>query len=125
VDTVIVLARPSLYRGDFSSTDPVVVAGSREAGSSIHFVTFPDDAFDGRTRDFLIEATPRGTHPGDTGAIRVQVTAMTAELYDAYQITNFELDENPFAEPTDLPVNVLGGYGRVGAVAVTEVRFDG
>ena len=71
----------------------------------------------------MIEATPRGTHPGDTGAIRVQVTAMTAELYDAYQITNFEVDVNPFAEPADLPINVLGGYGRVGAVAVTEVRF--
>ena len=123
VDTLVVLDRARVYRSDFSSTDPVIVSGSREAGSSIHFVTFPDDAFDGRTRDFVIEATPRGTHPGDTGAIRVQVTAMTAELYDAYQITNFEVDENPFAEPADLPVNVLGGYGRVGAVAVTEVRF--
>jgi len=50
---------------------------------------------------------------------------MTAELYDAYQITNFELDDNPFAEPADLPLNVEGGYGRVGAVATTEIRFPG
>ncbi len=125
VDTLVVFDRPRAYRSDFSTTDPVLVTGAREAGSSIHFVTFPDDSFDGRTRDFAIEATPRGSHPGDTGAVTVQVTSMTAELFDAYQITNFELDENPFAEPTDLPLNVFGGYGRVGAVAVTEVRFGG
>ena len=125
VDTVVVLGRPQDYRSDFSTTDAVLVTGAREAGSSIHFVTFPDDAFDGRTREFAIEATPRGRHEFDTGALTVQVTAMTAELYDAYQITNFELDENPFAEPADLPLNVDGGYGRVGAVATTEVRFPG
>ncbi len=125
VDTLVVLTRPQAYRSDFSTTDPVLVTGAREAGSSIHFVTFPDDAFDGRARDFVIDAAPRGSHPGDTGAVRVQVTTMTAALYDAYQITNFELDENPFAEPADLPLNVVGGYGRVGAVAVREVRFAG
>ncbi|WP_420455599.1 DUF4249 family protein [Rubrivirga sp.] len=125
VDTLVVLTRPQVYRSDFSTTDPVLVTGAREAGSSIHFVTFPDDAFDGRARDFVLDAAPRGSHSGDTGAVRVQVTAMTAELYDAYQITNFELDENPFAEPADLPLNVVGGYGRVGAVAVREVRFAG
>lgn len=126
VDTLVVLSRPQSYRSDFSTTDPVLVTGAREAGSSIHFVTFPDDAFDGQTREFVIEAAPRGSRgDGDTGAVVVQVTAMTAELYDAYQITNFELDENPFAEPADLPLNVEGGYGRVGAVATAEVRFPG
>ncbi len=125
VDTVVVLGRPQAYRSDFSTSDPILVTGAREAGSSIHFVTFPDDAFDGRTREFVIEAAPVGSREFDTGAVTVQVTAMTAELYDAYQLTNFELDENPFAEPADLPLNVEGGYGRVGAVATTEVRFPG
>ena len=124
-DTVVALARPASYRSNFSTSDPILVTGAREAGSSIHFVTFPDDAFDGRTREFVIEATATGGHEFDTGAVVVQVTAMTAELYDAYQITNFELDENPFAEPADLPLNVEGGYGRVGAVATTEIRFSG
>lgn len=124
-DTLVVLSRPSVYRSDFSTTDPVLITGAREAGSSIHFVTFPDDAFDGRARDFALEATPRGSHEGDTGALRVQVTAMTAELYDAYQVVNFDLDENPFAEPADLPLNVESGFGRVGAVASSEVRIAG
>ena len=124
-DTLVVLSRPAQYRSDFATTDPVLVTAAREAGSSIHFVTFPDDAFDGRSRDFVLDATPLGTHPGDIGTVIVQLTSMTAELYDAYQILNFELDENPFAEPADLPLNVGGGFGRVGAVATAVVRLAG
>ncbi|WP_412061877.1 DUF4249 family protein [Rubrivirga sp. IMCC45206] len=125
IDTLVVFPTPQVYRSDFATEDPVLLTGSREAGSSIHFVTFPDDAFDGVARDFDIEADAFGRHPGDTGAVRVQVAAITPELYDAFQILNFDLDENPFAERADLPLNVTGGVGRVGGVATAEVRFAG
>ena len=124
-DTLIVLTPPRVftYRSDFATRDPVLLTGARESGGDVHFVTFPDDAFDGRTRAFDIEAAAFAQPGVDTGAVRLQVTAISPLLYEAYQQTTFDLDENPFAEPSALPVNVEGGFGRVGAVAVTEVRM--
>ena len=122
-DTLIVLSRPSTYRSHFATRDPVLLTAALEAGGDIHFVTFPDDAFDGQTRSFEIEADTYARPDRDTGAVRLQVSAISPLLYDAYQQTTFGLEDNPFAEPAALPVNVEGGFGRVGAVAVTEARI--
>ncbi len=124
-DTLVVLTPPFVYtyRSNFATRDPVLLTGARESGGDIHFVTFPDDAFDGRTRAFEIEADALPRPDTDTGAVRLQVTAISPLLYEAYQQTTFDFEENPFAEPSALPVNVEGGYGRVGAVSVTEVRM--
>ena len=122
-DTVVALTTPAAYRSRFDTTDPVLVAAARGA-AAIPFMTFPDDAFDGQTRVFDIEAALDGEREFDTGAVRIQVSSISPVLYDAFQILNFNVDTNPFAEPQNLPLNVNSGFGRVGAVAVTEVRVE-
>ena len=121
-DTVYVHG-PRPQRTRFASSDPVLVTGARDAGGSLSFVTFPDDAFDGQGRTFELEAPAVEDPDRDTGAFRVEVSALSLVLYDAFQVLTFDLDENPFAEPIDLPLNVSGGYGRLGAVSTTTVRL--
>ena len=124
-DTTVVLGTIAAYGRPFTTDDTVLRTAARETGASIPFAAFPDDAFDGRTRTFALAPDRRTVHSGDTGGARVRVSALSAVLYDAYVLVQFDLDENPFAEPTDLPSNVEGGYGRVGAVATTELRIPG
>ena len=124
-DTTVVLGAAFPYGRPFATDDTVLRTAAREAGASIPFAAFPDDAFDGRTRTFTVAPDQRTMHSGDTGAARVRLSALSAELYDAYVLLEFNLDQNPFAEPADLPSNVQGGYGRVGAVATTELRVPG
>ena len=122
-DTTIVLGAAFPYESAFATRDPILLTTTREAGASVRFATFPDDAFDGRTHAFALDPDPGAVAPGDTGALRLQVSALSAVLYEAYVQSQSVAAENPFAEPVDLPTNVTGGYGLVGAVAVTEIRL--
>ena len=120
-DTVVALRDPWLTRVPFVTDDPFLASAARAAGGALDFASFDDASFADGERTFAIESPP-ATAFGATGAVRVEVAALSAELYGAYQITAFALDEgNPFAEPIDLPSNVVGGYGRVGAVSVAHV----
>ena len=122
-DTVVALRDPWLSRTPFATADPFLTAAARAAGGALDFVSFDDATFEGGEKTVTL-ATPPPTAFGATGAVRVEVAALSAELYEAYQITAFALDpDNPFAEPIDLPSNVVGGYGRVGAVSVGHVTL--
>ena len=120
-DTVVVLREPWLSRTPFATDDPFLTGAARAAGGALDFVSFDDATFAGGEKTFTLAAPPP-TAFGATGAVRVEVAALSEELFEAYQITAFALDpDNPFAEPIDLPSNVVGGYGRVGAVATAHV----
>ena len=122
-DTVVTLRDPWLARTLFATADPLLASEGRATGAPLDFVSFDDATFTGGERSFDIEALP-ATQFGATGTVRVEVAALSAELYEAYRITEFALDEdNPFAEPIDLPSNVVGGYGRVGTVSVGHVTL--
>jgi hypothetical protein len=106
----------------------VLLAGAREPGDALQFVTFTDDTFDGGFHEFTLDVptVDPASSALPTGRLTVQVAVISDVLYDAFQITYFSLgDYNPFAEPINLPSNVDGGYGRVGAVAISEVTLDG
>lgn len=124
-DTTIVLGASFPYGAAFTTDDTVLRTAARETGASISFAAFPDDAFDGRARSFAIARDPGSRRFGDSGGQRIRVSALSAVLYDTYVLVQFDPDDNPFAEPADLPSNVEGGYGRVGAVATTELRIPG
>ena len=122
-DTTYVIDNPDFYPLAFDTSDPVVLAASREiAGSGISFASFPDDTFEGQTKAFTIKPSSRYRSEDTDQALRVQVAALSADLYDLYQIEQFGGGEdNPFAEPINRPSNVVGGYGIVGALALAEV----
>jgi hypothetical protein len=127
-DTTVALGTPARYETRFATTDPVLLAGAREPGDALQFVTFTDDTFDGAEHEFTLDVptVDPASSALPTGRLTVQVAVISDVLYDAFQITYFSLgDYNPFAEPINLPSNVDGGYGRVGAVAVTEVTLGG
>ncbi|WP_412068818.1 DUF4249 family protein [Rubrivirga sp. IMCC43871] len=95
------------------------------AGSGISFASFPDDTFDGRTKTFTLSPSDRYAEGYRDGRLRIQIAALSADLYDAYRISYFSGgDDNPFAEPVNLPTNVVGGYGIVGAVTLAEATFE-
>lgn len=124
-DTSGVFEADGRYPLSFETSDPVLLAAAREIpGEGIEFVTVTDETFDGREWAFSIVADPRGRYVKGVadGPLAVQLAALSTEIFDAYQISHFSLgDDNPFAEPANLPSNVEGGYGIVGAVAVVEV----
>jgi len=120
-DTTITLANPARTGTDFTTDDAVLLAGAREPSGILRFVTFTDATFEGGTFSFDVDAAAEVSGLVSTGRFTVQVAALSQELYDAYELTAFALgDDNPFAEPVNLPSNVVGGYGRVGAAAVVE-----
>ena len=124
---------PSPYRDllPFRTSDPVLLAATRQIpGDEVRLATFTDQTFDGAAFSFEVEVDDfyYGDYDGafavDYGPLTVQVAALSTGVYDAYQISAFSLgDDNPFAEPANLPSNVEGGYGLVGAVALAEVAF--
>jgi len=127
-DTTIALGVPDAYETRFASADPVLLAGAREPGDALQFVTFTDETFDGGLHEFAVEVpvVDLASSFTPTGRLIVQLAVISDVLYDAFQITYFSLgDYNPFAEPVNLPTNVDGGLGRVGAVAITEVVLAG
>ena len=116
------------YSGSFTTRDPLLLAAARQPGTeSLEVVTFDDRAFDGAERAFTIEPQSGLVYidengqvtPGPQGSGAVWLIAIDEKLYDAYQVTAFSLgDDNPFEEPSNLPSNVIGGYGLVGAATI-------
>lgn len=124
-DTTFAIQDPDFYPLSFDTSDPVILSAAAEiAGSGISFASFPDDTFDGREKTFTISPSGRYAQGYRNSRLRVQVAALSADLYDAYRISYFSGgQDNPFAEPVNLPTNVVGGYGMVGAVTLAEVTF--
>lgn len=117
---------PYVRQTSFSTQDPVLIVGLRGVPGNTNVVTFTDELFDGQERPFTIEALVYGGGGDEVRPAKrtVRLTSITEALYDAYQQAYYSLgEENPFQEPSDLPSNVTGGYGLVGAAAVTEVVF--
>ena len=110
----------------FTTSDPVLLAGARTVPSGdIRFLTFTDEVFDGTERAFVVQPKAFGL----ATPAAVWVAAVDDRTFGAYQIAWLSNQvsgdgENPFAEPTNLPSNVVGGYGLLGAVTITEARFD-
>ena len=115
----------------FTSSDPVILAAARDVefgDASYRFVSVTDNSFDGQTWDFTIRRAGGYEYAySSDNTLTVQVAALSGDVYDAYQIASFggQGDENPFVEPVNVPSNVVGGYGLVGAVALAEVTFAG
>ncbi len=115
----------------YTTTDPVLLAGARAVPSSgINFITFTDESFDGAARSFPLRVQQyqyNGPNDRERAPLAgVWLAAVDDRTFGAYQITWFSGGEdNPFAEPADLPSNVVGGYGLLGAVTITEALIDG
>ena len=114
----------------YTTTDPVLLAGARTVpATGTRFITFTDEVFDGRDRSFRLRAQ-QIWYPSYNGGppeppVGVWLVAADPTTFGAYQIAWFSGGEgNPFAEPADLPSNVTGGYGLLGAVAITEARAE-
>ncbi|MGB3545059.1 DUF4249 domain-containing protein [Rubrivirga sp.] len=116
----------------YRTTDPVLLTAARTIPTNgINFVTFTDEVFDGAERTFEITVgnlvNPDRDDEGPT-LEAVWVVAVDDATFGAYQVAWFGYpagdDFNPFQEPLNLPSNVEGGYGVLGAVTVNEVRFD-
>ena len=115
----------------FSSTDPVILAAARTLDlddNFFRFVTVDDQSFDGRTWAFSLTAGLYyyGEESTRSDVMTVQVASLAEDVYDAYQIATFggQGEENPFAEPINLPSNVTGGYGLVGGLTLAEVTME-
>lgn len=120
-DTVFVFENPSRGRLQFDTSDPLLVATAREFDDDIAFASFPDDTFDGREKTFSITPSTDYFEGSTEGELIVQIAALSSDVYDAYQIEfGSGGDDNPFAEPVNLPSNVEGGYGLVGGIALAE-----
>lgn len=119
-DTTFVTPGVGRFLTSFETSDPVLVAAAREFDENITFASFPDDTFEGSEKTFTISPS-RNYGEATEGGFIVQVAALSADIYDTYQISYFGGgDDNPFAEPANLPSNVEGGYGLVGGVALAE-----
>ena len=131
-DTTVTLHYP-YFRFGYTTSDPVLLAGARTIPSSgVDFVTFTDDTFDGTARSLKITVRdfvdPDRDPAEDPGLRSVWLVAVDAETFGAYQVAWFGYpageDSNPFQEPIDLPSNVEGGYGLLGAVTINEAPVD-
>lgn len=110
-------------QNSFTTADPILLAGLRGIPGTTNFVTFSDRLFDGQERAFTIEALRYfgGTDVTD-GRRAVRLIAFDRPIVEAYEQAYFSLGEdNPFQQPTDPVSNVSGGYGLVGAAAITEI----
>lgn len=107
----------------FRTSDPVLIAGGRVITNDVSFATFTDQLFDGQERTFVIETQPGYAGPEVSDVRRaVRLIAFDRPLVQAYEQAYFSLGENnPFQEPFDPVSNVRGGFGLVGAAAVTEI----
>lgn len=125
-DTTFVLGSPWRYQSRFETNDPLLLADAPEAVTSIPFATFSDATFRGGEAVLSIRATAVATTTTvtPTGGLQVQIAALSPTLYEAYQTASATFgEEDPFAEPADLPGNVVGGYGLVGAVSIVDVAL--
>lgn len=126
-DTTIVLVGTAYrYQDRFGTADPVLLADATDLPGDIALATFRDATFrDGRHEARLtLNRQPRAD-VGGTGRLTVQLAVLSTGLYDAYRVAGVALAaDNPFTEPADLPSNVVGGYGRVEAVALSEATVE-
>ncbi|MEM0963159.1 MAG: DUF4249 domain-containing protein [Bacteroidota bacterium] len=110
----------------YTTTDPVLLAGARTVPSTgVGFISFTDETFNGDRRTFDVRAQqfwyPSYQTDEPDPPIGVWLVAADPTTFGAYQIAWFSGGEgNPFAEPVDLPSNVTGGYGILGAYAITK-----
>lgn len=124
-DTTYAVETGSRFATSYETSDPVLIAAAREFDENVSFASFPDDTFDGRTKTFTISPSNAYFEGATDGRLTVQLAALSADVYDVYQITTFSGgDDNPFAEPINRPSNVTGGYGLVGGLALAEVTFE-
>ena len=122
-DTVVVLGQPFRYQDRFATSDPVLLADADPA-ATLFFATFSDATFDAGEAllTFRADAAGSNTSVVETGGLVVQIAVLSPGLSDAYRTaTALFGDAAPFAEPADLPGNVDGGYGLVGAAALGDV----
>lgn len=112
-------------QNSFTTTDAVLLAALRGIPGTTNFVTFSDALFDGQERAFTIEALRyTGGNNARNPNRRARLIAFDRPLVAAYEQAYFSLGEgNPFVEPQDAVSNVVGGYGLVGAAAITEVAL--
>ena len=109
----------------YTTSDPVLLAGARVVpATGIDFISFDDETFDGEQRTFAVRAQQfwYPSYRSELGSvIGAWIIAADATTFDAHQIAWFSGGEDsPFTEPIDLPSNVVGGYGLLGAVTITE-----
>ena len=125
-DSTYVVRTDGRGQTSYETSDPVILAASREvAGSGVALATFTDETFEGREKAFTITPSPAYTRDDTDGRLTIQVAALSPNAYDLYQIVAFSGgSDNPFVEPINLPSNVEGGYGLVGAAALAEVTFE-
>lgn len=126
------------YRGDttvviegvgipsFQTRDPLLVAAAGVVPDDyIRSAVFDDKGFDGMDHTFVVSAFAGWMAPeleADPGAL--WVIRLDSTLYSTYKATSAVLGgDNPFAEPANLPSNVIGGYGLVGAATVAEFEL--
>ena len=127
-DTTVVEPRQPTW---FTSADPVLLSAKRDLDledNTFVFASVTDASFDGGAWTFTVAAVPRYFDRGEPvqdDVLTVQIAALSGDVYDAYRISTSggQDAENPFVEPVNLPSNVTGGYGLVGAVALAEVTF--
>ncbi|HEX9951582.1 MAG TPA: DUF4249 domain-containing protein [Rubricoccaceae bacterium] len=107
----------------FTTADPILLAGLRGIPGGSSFVTFSDALFDGQERAFTVEARVYDPDLG-TSQRSIRLIAFDRLLVEAYEQAYFSLGaDNPFQEPFDPMSNVRGGYGLVGAAAITEIAL--
>ena len=124
-DTTLAI-EPRTYATSFGTDDPVLRAAAREVDDRHTLIVFDDASFADTRGAFTLNTEPddRSGRLG-TGRFAVQLAALSPVLYDYLRETTFALDtETPFDEPANLPSNVTGGYGHVGAIAVAEAPAD-
>ncbi len=110
----------------FVTSDAILLAGLRGIPGTTNFVTFTDRLFAGQERSFTIDALVYGCSydcaPDSETRRIVRLISFDGPLVEAYAQTYYSLgDGNPFQEPFDPVSNVRGGYGLIGAAAVTEI----
>lgn len=122
-DTTVVLANPGRYTTSYGTDDPVLRAASADLDDSVNLIVFDDAAFSGGVGQFTMRAPLVGrTNRRGTGGFTLQLARLSPVFYDYLRETLFPLDApTPFDEPANLPSNVTGGYGHVGAIATREI----
>ena len=124
-DTLVVIQGGQFaYQTRFTTQDPVLLADVPIPSATLPLAPFTDAAFAGGEAALRLAVERDGSNPAArlSGELLVRVYTLSPELYQTYLSAETILsDENPFAEPAEIPGNVLGGFGVVGAQARTDV----
>ena len=125
-DTTVFLPAPATYTTTFGTDDPTLRAEGADLDGTFNLIVFDDATFPNGEGRFTMTAPLEGTlDRRGTGRFVLQIARLSPVLYDYLRETVFPLDApTPFDEPANLPSNVTGGYGHVGAVATRELLTD-